>query len=179
MTYCLDFREIVMDYKAKEGLTFEQTSHHFGVGIRTLFRWNKALSPCRHRQKPATKIDMDALKADIQDWPDDYQWERAKRLGVSQSCIHYALKRLGVSYKKTLKHSKANDQARTEFKKKIAHYESSGQTIIYLDESGFAVDSPRTHGYSKKGQRCYGTQDWHAKGRTNAIGAIESHLNKL
>ena len=71
MTYCLDFRERVMDYKAKEGLTFEQTSHHFGVGIRTLFRWNKALSPCRHRQKPATKIDMDALKANIQDWPDD------------------------------------------------------------------------------------------------------------
>ena len=57
----------------------------------TLFRWNKALSPCRHRQKPATKIDMDALKADIQDWPDDYQWERVKRLGLSQSCIYYAL----------------------------------------------------------------------------------------
>ena len=35
------------------------------------------------------------------------------------------------------------------------------------------MDSPRTHGYSKKGQRCYGTQDWHARGRTNAIGAIE------
>ena len=107
MTYCLDFRERVMDYKAKEGLTFEQTSHHFGVGIRTLFRWNKVLSPCRHRQKPATKIDMDALKADIQDWPDDYQWERAKRLGVSQSCIHYALKRLGVSYKKNAQTSQS------------------------------------------------------------------------
>ena len=107
MTYCLDFRERVMDYKAKEGLTFKQTSHHFGVGIRTLFRWNKALSPCRHRQKPATKIDMDALKAYIQVWPDDYQWERAKRLGVSQSCIHYALKRLGVSYKKNAQTSQS------------------------------------------------------------------------
>lgn len=31
---------------------------------------------------------------------------------------------------------------------------------------------PRTHGYSKKGQRCYGTHDWGAKGRTNAIGAL-------
>lgn len=30
----------------------------------------------------------------------------------------------------------------------------------------------RTHGYSKKGERCYGTQDWGAKGRTNAIGAL-------
>jgi hypothetical protein len=31
---------------------------------------------------------------------------------------------------------------------------------------------PRTHGYSKRGERCYGTQDWGAKGRTNVIGAV-------
>ena len=31
---------------------------------------------------------------------------------------------------------------------------------------------PRTHGYAEKGKRCFGTQDWHAKGRTNAIGAL-------
>lgn len=47
-----------------------------------------------------------------------------------------------------------------------------GKNIVYLDESGFAVDMPRTHGYSWKGSRCYGEQDWHAKGRINAIGAI-------
>jgi len=45
-----------------------------------------------------------------------------------------------------------------------------------LDESGFAQDMPRTHGYSMRGKRCYGTQDWHAKGRTNAIGAILGFL---
>jgi len=43
---------------------------------------------------------------------------------------------------------------------------------VYLDESGFAVDSPRTHGYSLKGTRCYGKRDWYARGRVNAIGAI-------
>ena len=31
---------------------------------------------------------------------------------------------------------------------------------------------PRTHGYSKQGNRCYGIHDWGAKGRTNAIGAL-------
>lgn len=36
---------------------------------------------------------------------------------------------------------------------------------------------PRTHGYSTKGQRCYGEQDWHARGRVNVIGAIQD--NKL
>ena len=28
------------------------------------------------------------------------------------------------------------------------------------------------HGYSSKGQKCYGLQDWGAKGRTNVIGAL-------
>jgi transposase len=46
------------------------------------------------------------------------------------------------------------------------------KTIVYLDESGFAVDSPRTHGYSEKGKRYYAKKDWHARGRLNAIGAI-------
>lgn len=44
--------------------------------------------------------------------------------------------------------------------------------IVYLDESGFALDAPRTHGYSDRGTRCYGQKDWHAKGRLNAIGAM-------
>jgi len=35
---------------------------------------------------------------------------------------------------------------------------------------------PRTHGYAPIGKRCYGTCDWHAKGRTNVIGAL---LDKL
>ena len=44
-------------------------------------------------------------------------------------------------------------------------------SVRYLsDESGFAVDSPRTHGYSKRGARCYGVSNWQARGRVNAIG---------
>ncbi|MBD2784507.1 transposase, partial [Xenorhabdus sp. DI] len=35
-----------------------------------------------------------------------YQWERAKRLGVSQSAIHYALKRLKITFKKNAKTSR-------------------------------------------------------------------------
>ncbi|MBL4822322.1 MAG: transposase [Colwellia sp.] len=35
---------------------------------------------------------------------------------------------------------------------------------------------PRTHGYSKKGLRCYGMHDWQAKDRVNVIGAIVGTL---
>jgi len=31
---------------------------------------------------------------------------------------------------------------------------------------------PRTHGYAPVGKRCFGNHDWHAKGRTNVIGAL-------
>lgn len=44
--------------------------------------------------------------------------------------------------------------------------------IVYLDESGFSHDMPRRRGYSLKGKKCYGSCDWHAKGRTNVIGAL-------
>lgn len=58
------------------------------------------------------------------------------------------------------------------FQNKISEYRKDGKPIVYLDESGFAHDMPRTHGYAVKGARCFGQQDWGAKGRTNAIGAL-------
>ena len=108
MTYSLDFRTKVFRIKEKKGLTFEQVSDHFDISIRTLFRWQKKLESTMSRNKPATKINMDRREKDIERHPDDYQWERGKRLGVTQSAIHYALQRLGVSYKK-----RCNIQRRT------------------------------------------------------------------
>jgi transposase len=43
---------------------------------------------------------MKVLEEDVKTHHDAYQYERAARLGVSQRAIGYALKRLGVSYKK-------------------------------------------------------------------------------
>jgi len=54
----------------------------------------------------------------------------------------------------------------------IKALETDGKPIVYIDESGFAKDMPRTHGYAPKGQRCFGPHDWRAKGRTNVVGAL-------
>ena len=43
---------------------------------------------------------------------------------------------------------------------------------MYVDESGFAHDMPRIHGYSEMGKRCFGRQDWNAKGRKNVIAGL-------
>jgi transposase len=75
--------------------------------------------------------------------------------------------------KKTLFHPKSDPVERIYFQTRIEWYEKIEQRhVVYLDESGFAVDAPRTHGYTTKGMRCYDKKDWHAKGRLNAIGAI-------
>jgi DDE superfamily endonuclease len=65
-----------------------------------------------------------------------------------------------------------DEEKRSMFCQKIENLKKEDQTIVYIDESGFAHDMKRTHCYSKKGERCYGIQDWGAKGRTNAIGAL-------
>ena len=79
---------------------------------------------------------------------------------------------LGSAIKKTLQHPKTNQQARLNFQQKIKAYQQAGNPIVYLDESGFAQEMPRTHGYSKKATRCYRTQDCHAGGRVNVMGAL-------
>jgi hypothetical protein len=90
--------------------------------------------------------------------------------------MRYALKRLGVSRKKTLKHPKGDEGLREEFKIKIEKYQSEGRAIVYVAESGFAHESTRAHGYAKIGERCFGQLDWGAKGCTNVIGALLNGL---
>ena len=100
MAYSLDFRKRVVKIREEKGLTFEKTAERFGVGIRTLFRWQIKIEPKKTRNKPATKIDMGKLASDVKKRPDDFQHERAERFGVVQSAIFYALRRSGVTYKK-------------------------------------------------------------------------------
>lgn len=100
MSYSLDFRKHVFKAKEEEKLSLSETSRRFKVPYRTLQRWQKRIDPITKRNKPATKIDMDALKKHVEDYPDAYQYERAAVFGVSSNCILYALRRLKISHKK-------------------------------------------------------------------------------
>jgi transposase len=100
MTYSKDFREKVLQIKTKKSLSIAKASERFGIGTTTLVNWLKGKIPENRRSKPATKIDMEALAVDIKEHPDGYSYERARRLGCSKNGVWYALKRLGVTYKK-------------------------------------------------------------------------------
>ena len=64
-------------------------------------RWAKNLTPEKHKRRPWLKIDLHRLAQDIRDFPDAYHYERAARLGVSSTGIFDAMKRIGVTYKKS------------------------------------------------------------------------------
>ena len=103
MTYSVDFRRKVLSLKEQENLTNKEAAKRFGIGSANFSRWKKELEPKRTRHKCATKIDMEALKRDVELYPDAYHRERGERFGVNESAIRKAFKRLGISYKK--KHS--------------------------------------------------------------------------
>ena len=71
-----------------------------------------------------------------------------------------------------MRYPKADAAAQQCFREKIEQYEKDERPIVYIDESGFAHDMPRTHGYAPKGERCIASHDWNAKGRVNVIGAL-------
>lgn len=102
MAYSIDFRRKVLSVRKAEGLTIAQVSTRFCVGIATVTRWLKRIEPQLTRIKPATKIDRIVLARDVREHPDAYLHERARRLGVSVQGIAHALRRMDITYKKSL-----------------------------------------------------------------------------
>ena len=110
MCYSLDFRQKVLSVRAKDNLTLATTAKRFDVGIASISRWLKRIEVKPTRNKPAVKINMQRLQEDLDAYADSYYFERAKRLNVSTSCVFYAIKRLGVSYKKNSTTSKGKQR---------------------------------------------------------------------
>ena len=74
--------------------------------------------------------------------------------------------------KKTLNHPKADAELRCLFLEQLHQFETDNRPIVFLDESGFKSHDNRPHGYSNKGQKCFGEYNWQLKNHTNAIWAI-------
>lgn len=100
MSYDKKFRKHVLKVRAEEKLSLSKVALRFGIGKQTVYNWTKRIDEKKKRLKSCKKLDMEALKLDIQLHPDAYQSERAQRFGVTQMGIWHALKRLGVNYKK-------------------------------------------------------------------------------
>lgn len=107
MTYPAKFRKHLLSVMEKEGLEIEEAAKRFAVGTASISRWKTNPDPTLTRNRPAQKIDMEALKKDVENNPDSYIYERAERFCVSASGMRYALERLGISRKKNTKTSQS------------------------------------------------------------------------
>lgn len=94
--------------KLAQGHSVRQVAKMFDIHFTTVQKWKMrdCLEPTKRTVYPA-KIDLQALMADVQSYPDAYQHERAKRFHCSQVAIHKALRKLGISYKKNAKPPKS------------------------------------------------------------------------
>ena len=106
MTYSIDYRKQVLSSIA-DGMTIREASVFYGLSTSTIHSWQQNLAPKTTRNKPPTKIPDDALIEDVKRYPDDYNYERARRLNCSKTGIFNALKRLGISQKKDFGASKS------------------------------------------------------------------------
>lgn len=106
MTYPACFRKKILAYKDKHNLSVRATAKQFKIGINSIVRWEERLEPAKTKSRPSIKISKELLRKDIEAYPDDFLYERAKRFGVTAVGIHLALKRLKLSRKKNTKTSK-------------------------------------------------------------------------
>ena len=104
MSYSIDFRKKVMLLKKSCGLSYRATASRFGISVNTVVSWSKRIESRPYR-RPHYKIDLSELKEDVQNFPDAYQHERARKFGVSQNTISLCLKELKMTYKKNTKSS--------------------------------------------------------------------------
>ena len=108
--YSLHIRKNIIDIKTKKKLSIREAARRFGISPNTIYKWGKKIEPKEWRKQRVSKIDMKKLAEDVINNPDGYQYERVKRLEVSQAAVYFGLKRLGVTYKKNTKTSKSRQR---------------------------------------------------------------------
>ena len=105
MTYSADFRAQVIKSVKNKDMSIRQACTFYNVSKTALQRWLKDSSIKQTRDKPPNKIPNEALLKDVEQYPDYYLYERARRFNCSKTGMHTALKRLGISQKKDLRAS--------------------------------------------------------------------------
>jgi len=104
MYYDRKFREIVLKHVEK-GNTQEETRKLFGLGKNTITEWKNLREETgslgnRALERSFRKIDPEKLKKDVEENPDDFNEQRAKRFGCSKDGIRLAMKKHKLTRKK-------------------------------------------------------------------------------
>lgn len=101
MTYSVHFRKKVLK-KLESGISIRDLADKYDLSPTTIQKWKKNIEPKPDCVRKPFKIADQALRDDVERYPNDYHTERAVRFNCSAAAISKALKRIGL-YVKTQK----------------------------------------------------------------------------
>ena len=93
MSYSSDLRKSVLDF-LNNGGSKAAASRTYGVSRTSIYNWLAAEDPLTSKKpgpRAPHRLDSDALKQHVADFPDTTQIERAAHFGVSNSSAHIIL----------------------------------------------------------------------------------------
>lgn len=103
MAYSNDYRQMILG-KLEAGYSYRELAYEYQISPTTILNWKNRPERKKPTGRPKT-IDPEALRKDVELYPDDFQWERAARFNCTQRGIGLALKRLNITQKKDSKTS--------------------------------------------------------------------------
>lgn len=109
LQYCIMYNLFFIKkvLRKRKQFSIRKLAEKYGLSSRTIQNWERGKFPTGKRNKPNIILDIELLIEDVKQYPDAYQYERAERLKVSQRCISYNLKKLGITYNKNSKTSES------------------------------------------------------------------------
>ena len=99
MGYSKDFKDKVIEIMARDEMSVRKSARYFNVCIQTIQNWKKSTVSKPIPGCPA-KISRAQILKDVEQYPDDYQYERAERLAVSTHAVFNALRAAEISRRK-------------------------------------------------------------------------------
>ncbi len=173
MAYSPDLRKRILDFIQAGGKKSEP-ARLFTVARSTIDRWLAAEDPLAIK-KPGPKkmrvIDEEALRKQVADCPDLTQKERATHFGVSEFCIGYGLRKLGITRKKTLGYKQRCDEKRATYCQDLAVKEAAGKSVVYVDECGFCAERFIPYAYAPQGAPVLGLISSQRTRKTTMVAA--------
>jgi len=180
---------VVTAYENKKG-SYRCLAERFMVSlsfvqdIMKLYRQTGSVSPRPHGGGVLPKISSQGLAAVGElsaGTPDASLKELCQRffektgVSVSQSVMCNALKKLGLTVKK--KTFRAAEQDRDDVKKARESFQKEmpllpAQSLVFIDESGAALNMARSHARSPKGERAYSKKPFSRGKRFTMIDAV-------
>jgi transposase len=158
-------REKVVAF-VRDGGDQAEAARRFDISLWCVGDWlaRKDLQPQQKGVARRRKLDKEALRAHVRDYPEALLRERAVHFGVYMNAIHGALKQMKLTHKK--RRSGTKSATRKSASPSCESYPASllraaAGIIAYADESGFDPEVCRRYGWSPRGQQVHGAHSGH------------------